>query len=78
MKALQSWLNGNLGSKWKGDCELWLDPEGNEATLCECSLVIEPGTLSYAWVYEGQSKSGAIIMKDEGVTWFTSGIKQNL
>ena len=72
MKTFQSWLNENLGSKWKGNAELWMDPEGNDAKLCECSLVIDSGGLSYTWAYEAEIKTGAMIFKEEDATWLDS------
>ena len=72
MKTIQSWLNENAGSKWKGNSELWLDPEGNEASLSECSLEVNSTGITYMWSYEGEVKTGAMMFMQEEASWVDS------
>ena len=32
-----------VGTRWTGTGELWLDPEGNEAKRCECTIAVPAG-----------------------------------
>jgi hypothetical protein len=68
----QSWINEFQGSEWKGKAELWLDPEGNDVAISDCSLTVNPGILSYAWVYEGETKTGSFSFYEGGATWTDS------
>ncbi len=72
MKTIQLWIKDNLGSQWKGNAELWLDPEGNDAALSECSLEVNSTGLSYSWSYEGELKTGAMMLMEEDASWVDS------
>ncbi|MEO1348619.1 MAG: hypothetical protein AAFW84_07445 [Cyanobacteria bacterium J06635_15] len=69
---LQSWINEFEGSEWEGKAELWLDPEGNEVDISQCTLAINSGVLAYTWAYEGETKTGSFTFHDGGATWTDS------
>ena len=62
-----------VGTRWTGTGELWLDPEGNEAKRCECTIAVEAGALRYTWSYEGKPQTGSITLRSGGAdftdTW---------
>ncbi|MEM9484086.1 MAG: hypothetical protein AAGA83_10395 [Cyanobacteria bacterium P01_F01_bin.116] len=60
------------GSEWTGEAELWLDPKGNEVDVSKCTLAIEPGVLTYTWVYDGETKTGSFTFAQDGATWIDS------
>jgi len=51
------------GSTWSGRAELWLDPAGNDALTCDCTLRIEPDSVTYTWSYEGKPQSGRLTLR---------------
>lgn len=61
------------GTKWKGSCELWLDPLGNEAIRSDCTMRIEGGALHYTWSHEGKAHEGRLTPRGDEVefvdTW---------
>ena len=69
---LQSWLDEFQGSQWRGEAELWLDPNGNNVDVSECILAIESRVLTYSWAYEGETKTGSFIFDADGATWTDS------
>ena len=68
----QPWMHDFQGSEWKGQAELWLDPNGNEADISECTLTIGSGTLAYTWTYGGEPKTGSFTFHADGATWSDS------
>jgi hypothetical protein len=58
---------------WTGDGELWLDPLGNDAERCACTMAITPDAISYAWSYQGTPQTGRIVVRPDGAdfsdTW---------
>ena len=64
-----SWIDAFDSTKWKGVGELWLDPEGDVADRCECSMFFDDKILSYMWFYEGEIKQGHFEFFDAGATW---------
>ncbi|MEM9807608.1 MAG: hypothetical protein AAF959_20280 [Cyanobacteria bacterium P01_D01_bin.56] len=65
----QSWLNEFQGTEWQGKAELWLNPDGNDADISDCTLRIESDVLSYTWFYEGETKMGSFTFYEGGTTW---------
>lgn len=68
----QAWIKEFQGTQWKGKAELWLDPEGNNANISDCSLTIESDVLAYTWAYEGETKTGSFTFFEGGATWTDS------
>jgi len=63
------WRSEVQGIKWSGSGELWLDPQGNNVDLYDCTLSIEADVLHYTWLYKGQSNSGSFTFNGSGATW---------
>jgi len=53
-------LNELVGTRWSGKSELWLDPLGNDADHCDCTIAIDDGVISYTWSYEGKQHTGTL------------------
>lgn len=49
-----------VNTKWAGKAELWLDPAGNEAILCDCTIEVSANEVLYQWSYEGKPQTGRI------------------
>ena len=64
-----AWLNKFNGTQWIGNGELWMDPEGNNATVYDCTMTINENKLDYTWVYEGETKEGHFTFNESGATW---------
>ena len=56
-------------SRWTGQNELWLDPEGNQALSSEGTIEVQSSAVLYTWSYEGQTKQGRIDFGPDGVSW---------
>lgn len=58
---------------WTGRAELWLDKLGNDATLCDCTIAVEPDEITYGWSYEGAPQTGRLALGAGGAdfsdTW---------
>ncbi len=54
------------GTRWTGKGELWMDPLGNEASVCDCTLTIEERALRYTWSHDGKPHEGTIRLRDDG------------
>jgi hypothetical protein len=54
------------GTKWEGDAELWLDPAGDQASRCACTLAVEAGGVGYGWSHEGQPHTGRLALREGG------------
>jgi len=65
-------LNKLKGSKWSGRGELWLDPEGNNAELYDCKLVIDSTEIHYTWLYESDTQKGSFTFTEKGAIWVDS------
>ncbi|MEL6333157.1 MAG: hypothetical protein AAFU84_21245 [Cyanobacteria bacterium J06633_23] len=65
----QSWIDELQRTKWQGKAELWLDPEGNDVDISECTLTVESDVLSYTWIYKGETKTGSFTFVEAGATW---------
>lgn len=59
-------LDKLAGTSWKGTSELWLDPLGNEATTCDCTLRVESDGVTYTWSHEGKGHRGRVTLTDAG------------
>ena len=57
------------GSAWRGSAELWLDPAGNEAECCYCTLKIEAAVLRYRWFRDGSEQNGQLRLTGDGASW---------
>ena len=68
-KEMKNYLVKLAGTKWIGNGELWLDPEGNSAELYNCELRILEGAITYSWVYENEEKHGSYTFNDSGAIW---------
>ncbi len=59
--------------QWKGQCELWEDPQGNVVQNSECSMQVEEHSLSYQWSYQGKAHQGELKLRPDGAdfsdTW---------
>jgi len=53
-------------TQWTGKAELWLDPLGNDAIVCDCTLQIEHGTIRTTWSYEGKPQHGVLTLRSGG------------
>jgi len=64
------------GTRWKGTCELWLDPLGDDVTRSECTLRIESNVVRYTWSHEGKAHEGSLTLLSDGAdfvdTWHQS------
>jgi hypothetical protein len=54
------------GSTWDGQAELWLDPAGDQAQRCACTLRVEADALRYTWSHEGQPHTGRLSLREGG------------
>lgn len=58
---------------WAGPGELWLDRAQNEAILCDCTITIGAGEVTYTWSYEGKPQQGRLALRADGAdfsdTW---------
>ncbi|SMP55942.1 DUF1579 family protein [Anoxynatronum buryatiense] len=66
------WLSKFAGTKWSGNGELWLDPEGNDSTKYQCELTIENHAIYYSWFYENERKEGHFTFNENGAIWYDS------
>jgi hypothetical protein len=53
-------------TNWVGRGELWLDPPGNEAILCDCRIELAEAEIRYHWSYEGKPHTGTIALRPDG------------
>lgn len=67
-----SWIRKLDSTDWLGTGELWLDPDGNDADLCECSLAVKSEVLLYSWSYRGETKRGSFEFFEGGAIWSDS------
>ena len=68
----RQWLIELEGSEWSGAGELWLDPEGNVAERCQCTLKIVENELHYSWSYQGEAQNGKFTFSKTGASWVDS------
>ena len=54
------------GSQWDGQAELWLDPAGDQAQRCACTMRVEADAVGYTWSYQGQPQTGRLSLRDDG------------
>jgi len=54
------------GTKWSGQGELWLDPLGNQADVCDCTIEVAKDAIDYRWSHEGKPHTGRIALRPEG------------
>ena len=66
---INNWLTELAGTKWTGNGELWLDPEGNNAEKFNCELKVEADVLYYSWSYENEIKKGSFTFNESGAAW---------
>ena len=57
---------------WIGQGELWLDPLGNKADICECSIELEEAAILYRWSYEGKPQTGKLALRPDGADFSDS------
>jgi hypothetical protein len=61
------------GTSWKGTAELWLDPLGDQAMRCECTIRVEANAVRYTWSHEGKPHAGGITLRADSAeftdTW---------
>ncbi len=69
---IKQWLTKLAGTNWNGSGELWLDPEGNNATNYDCELKIENDAIYYTWSYENETKNGSFTFDESGAIWVDS------
>ncbi|MDP3276880.1 MAG: hypothetical protein Q8Q09_16890 [Deltaproteobacteria bacterium] len=55
------------GSRWRGDAELWLDADTDEATMSVCTLSVQGSRVSYTWRYEGEPQTGSLTVREGSV-----------
>ncbi len=71
-------LGSLQGTGWAGTKELWLDPLGNEATTCPCTMRVDANVIRYTWTYEGKAQEGSVTLHKEGAdftdTWHSAGV----
>ena len=71
--AAMKTLSDLAGTKWSGQAELWLDDLGNQAELCDCTIELAHGALTYHWSYQGTPHTGQLTLRDGGAdftdTW---------
>ena len=60
-------LSELLGTSWAGECEVWLDPLGDEVQKGKCSLNIVDGRISYSWERDGSEERGTLTVGDDEV-----------
>lgn len=53
-------------TQWTGQGELWLDPLGNEAMLCDCKIEVGEAEIRYHWSYEGKPQTGKLALRQGG------------
>lgn len=54
------------GTRWRGSSELWLDPLGDQAARCDCTIAVEGGALHYRWSHDGKAHEGSLSLRDGG------------
>ncbi len=69
---IKQWLAKLAGTKWTGNGELWLDPEGNNSDQYDCELFIESEAISYTWSYENKTQKGGFTFNEIGAIWVDS------
>ncbi|MBK9037218.1 MAG: hypothetical protein IPL61_39250 [Myxococcales bacterium] len=66
-------LHEMANTSWTGSAELWLDPAGNAAILCDCTIAVGADAVTYAWTYEGAPQTGRLALRADGAdfsdTW---------
>lgn len=71
-------LDSLQGTGWAGTKELWLDPLGNEATTCPCTMQVDGNVIRYTWTYEGKTQEGSVTLHKEVAdftdTWHQAGV----
>jgi hypothetical protein len=60
------------GTEWKGNAELWLDPEGNTVFRSQCTLRIQADAIDYTWSHEDQNQQGRLAVSESGANWVDS------
>ena len=74
---MKEWLARFSGIRWKGEGELWLDPQGNSAVHYNSELKIESDSILYSWIYEGDVKNGKFTFNENGAVWVDSWHQAN-
>ncbi|MEM6838935.1 MAG: hypothetical protein AAF609_19030 [Cyanobacteria bacterium P01_C01_bin.120] len=74
---MKDWLEKFAGTKWRGQGERWLDPEGNSAEHYDCELEIENDSIVYSWLHENEAKNGRFTFNETGASWFDTWHQQN-
>ena len=59
-------LQDLAGTQWSGEGELWLDPAGDEAQRCACTIEVEAGEVRYGWSFQGTPQAGRLALRDGG------------
>lgn len=71
-------LDSLEGTGWAGTKELWLDPLGNEAATCPCTMQVGDRAIRYTWTHEGKLHEGSVTFHKEGAdftdTWHSAGV----
>ena len=66
-------LSNLAGTRWTGTAELWLDPLGDDAQRCDCTIAIDADAVRYTWSHEGKAQEGKLALHDDGAdftdTW---------
>ena len=65
-------LEALANTTWTGKAELWLDPLGNEAEVCECTMAVTADELSYRWSYQGTPHTGRVALRAGGAAFTDS------
>jgi hypothetical protein len=60
------------GTRWVGRSELWLDPLGNKADTCDCTISLQPNEVAYTWSYEGKPHTGKLSLRDGAAEFWDS------
>ena len=59
-------LNDLAGTRWQGRGELWLDPLGDQAAVCDCTLAVQDGAVTYHWSHESTPHTGTLALRPTG------------
>jgi len=59
-------LHELANTHWTGRAELWLDPQGNEVAVSDCTLHVEPTAIRYTWSHDGTPHHGTLALRAGG------------
>lgn len=69
MNNFESWISNNQDTTWSGKSELWVDPTGNDASISDATLNVNPDGIVYTWSYKGAEQAGELRWDGDSLRW---------